>query len=202
MTIRHIVFDIGNVLLNFDPELAYLDLIPDQMERDAFLRDVCSRDWIIAQDRVHAWAPGEAELIARYPDREALIRSFRERWHDMVPEPIADSVGILEQLSGDRLDVTALTNFNGETFDEASQRFEFFKLFRGVTVSGRIGLLKPEAEIFQHHSAAFDLAPEATLFIDDVAANVAAARNAGWHAVQFVNPDRLRSDLRSLAVIV
>lgn len=202
MAIRHIVFDIGNVLLNFDPELAYLDLIPDQMERDAFLRDVCSRDWITAQDRVHAWAPGEVELIARYPDREALIRSFRERWHDMVPNAIADSVGILEQLPGNDLDVTALTNFNGETFDEASQRFDFFKLFRGITVSGRIGLLKPEVEIFQHHVTAFDVVPEATLLIDDVAANVEAARNAGWHAVQFINPDRLRCDLRSLAVNV
>jgi len=95
MAIRHIVFDIGNVLLNFDPELAYLGLIPDQVERHAFLRDVCSRDWITAQDRVHARAPGEAELIARYPDQETQIRAFRERWHDMVPEPIADSVGIL-----------------------------------------------------------------------------------------------------------
>ena len=120
----------------------------------------------------------------------------------MAPGPIADSVGILEQLSGDRLDVTALTNFNGETFDEASQRFEFFKLFRGITVSGRIGLLKPEAEIFQHHLAAFDLVPQATVFIDDVAANVEAAHNAGWHSVQFINPDRLRRDLRSLGMKV
>ena len=202
MAIRHVVFDIGHVLLNFDPELAYLELIPDQVERHAFLIDVCSRDWITAQDRVHAWAPGEAELIARYPDKEALICSFRERWHDMVPGVIADSVDILEKLSGDGLDVTALTNFNGETFDEASQRFDFFKLFRGITVSGRIGLLKPEAEIFQHHISAFDLVPEATVFIDDMAANVAAARNAGWQAVQFINPERLRRDLRSLEVTV
>lgn len=202
MTIRHIVFDIGNVLLNFDPELAYLDLIPDQMERHAFLRDVCSRDWIIAQDRVHGWAPGEEALIARYPGHETLIRAFRGRWHDMVPEPIADSVGILEQVSSEGVDVTALTNFNGETFDEASQRFGFFKLFRGMTVSGRVGLLKPEAEIFAHHAASFDLLPEATLFIDDVAANVVAARNAGWQSVQFVDPDRLRRDLRSLGVKV
>ncbi len=200
MTIGHVVFDLGNVLLNFDPELAYLDLIPDQMERHAFLRDVCSRDWIVAQDRVHAWAPGEAELIARYPDQETLIRAFREHWHDMVPGPITDSVGILEKLSGDGLDVTALTNFNGETFDEASQRFGFFKLFRGMTVSGRVGLLKPEAEIFAHHAASFDLVPEATLFIDDVTANVVAARNAGWQSIQFVDPDRLRRDLHSLGV--
>jgi len=202
MKIRHVVFDLGNVLLNFDPELAYLDLIPDQIERHAFLRDVCSRDWIIAQDRVHAWAPGEAALIARYPDRQDLIRAFRERWHDMVPSAIADSVSILEKLSGAGLDVTALTNFNGETFDEASQRFDFFNLFRGMTVSGRVGLLKPEAEIFAHHAAGYDLVPEATLFIDDVAANVTAARNAGWHSVQFFNPDRLRRDLRSLGVTV
>lgn len=202
MAIRHVVFDIGNVLLNFNPEFAYLDLIPDQEERQAFLRDVCSRDWITAQDRAQAWAPGEAALIARYPEREALIRAFRERWHDMVPETIADSVGILQALSGDGYDLTALTNFNGETFDEASQRFDFFKLFRDITVSGRIGLLKPEPEIFVHHMNAFDLLPEATVFIDDVAANVEAARNAGWHSVQFLNPDRLKRDLRSLDVSI
>lgn len=202
MTIRHVVFDFGNVLLNFDPERAYLDLIPDQMKRHAFLRDVCSRDWIVEQDRLHAWAPGEAELIARYPNQEALIRAFRKRWHDMVPGPITDSVGILEALSDDGLDVTALTNFNGETFDEASQRFGFFRLFRGMTVSGRFGMLKPEAEIFAHHAASFDLVPEATLFIDDVAANVAAARNAGWQSVQFVDPDRLWRDLHLLGVKV
>ncbi len=202
MAIRHIVFDIGNVLLNFDPEYAYLDLIPDQVERKAFLSEVCSRDWIIAQDRVHVWAPGEADLIARFPDKEVLIRSFRERWHSMVPNAIAESVVILEQLSANAADITALTNFNGETFDEAYKRFDLFKHFRGVTVSGRIGLLKPEPEIFQHHIAAFDLAPEDVLFIDDVAANVEAARNAGWHGVQFINPDELRRELCSLEVIV
>ncbi len=202
MAFRHIVFDIGNVLLDFDPEYAYLDLIPDQMERKAFLSDVCSRDWIVAQDRVHAWAPGEAELIAQYPAKEALIRCFRERWHCMVPNAIAESVAILEQLSVAGADVTALTNFNGETFDEARERFGFFKYFRGVTVSGKTGLLKPEPEIFQHHVAAFNLVPEDVLFIDDVAANVEASRDAGWHALQFTTPDRLRRDLALLEVIV
>ena len=202
MAIRHIVFDIGNVLLNFDPEYAYQDLISDPVERKAFLSDVCSRNWIEAQDRVHAWAPGEVDLIARYPDQAALIRSFRERWHYMVPNAIAESVVILEQLSASGGDITALTNFNGETFDEARERFDLFKYFRGVTVSGRIGLLKPAPEIFQHHVAAFDLVPEDVLFIDDVAANVEAARDGGWQAVQFINPDALRRDLRSLEVIV
>ncbi|MGI9515076.1 MAG: HAD family hydrolase [Anderseniella sp.] len=202
MVIRHVVFDIGNVLLNFDPELAYLDLIPDQAERYGFLRDVCSRDWIAAQDRVHAWAPGEAALIAQHPDREALIRSFRERWHDMVPGMISDSVDMLETLAAKGFDVTALTSFNGETFDEASERFDFFKSFRGITVSGQIGLLKPETEIFEHHGAAFGILPTATVFIDDVAVNVEAARNAGWHSLQFVSPDRLRRDLCMLGVSV
>ncbi len=201
MAVRHIVFDIGNVLLNFNPELAYLDLIPDEVERRTFLRDVCSHDWIIAQDRVQEWAPGEADLIARHPDKEALIRSFRGRWHDMVPGAIEDSVVLLEGLYAKGADITALTNFNGETFDEVSQRFGFFRHFRGLTVSGRVGMVKPESGIFQRHTAAFDLVPQATLFIDDVAANVEAARDAGWQAVQFLDPDRLRHDLHSLDVM-
>lgn len=80
--------------------------------------------------------------------------------------------------------------------------FEFFELFRGITVSGRIGLLKPEAKIFRHHTAASDLLPEATVFIDDVAANVEAARAEGWHSLQFINPDQLRHDLRLFDVRV
>ena len=202
MAIRHIVFDIGGVLLNFDPEYAYVDLIPDPAERKAFLNEVCSRDWIIAQDRVHAWAPGEAGLIEQDPEKQALIRSFRKRWHDMVPNAIAKSVDILDWLSANGSDITALTNFNGETFDEAFERFDLFKRFRGITVSGKIGLLKPEPEIFRHHVAAFDLSPEETLFIDDVAANIEAARDEGWQAVQFISPDGLERDLRSLEVIV
>ncbi len=123
MAIRHIVFDIGNVFLNFEPEPAYLDLIPDQAERHVFLRDAC-------------------------------------------------------------------------------ERFDFFDLFRGMTVSGKISLLKPEPEIFEHHATAFGLVPEATVFIDDVAANVAGARKAGRHSLQFAGPDRLRHDLRLLDVAV
>ncbi len=194
--IRHVVFDIGRVLVNFEPELAYLDLIPDAQERKAFLREVCSQDWILEQDRVQEWKPGEDRLIAQYFDKADLIRAFRKNWHTMVPSIIEGSVELLRALKAAQVDVTALTNFNGETFDSAVERFSFLTEFRGVTVSGKTGLLKPEPEIYAHHALSFNLDPAATLFIDDVAHNVHAAREAGWQAVQFHDPHSLRDDLQ------
>ena len=198
---RHVVFDLGHVLLNFDPELAYLDLIPDEDERKTFLKEVCSRDWITAQDRVQAWHPGEAMLIDTHPDKAHLIRAFRQRWHDMVPSQIDGTVEVLEQLSDFGVDLTALTNFNGETFDEAVERFGFFQHFRAITVSGKVSMLKPERAIFDHHARAHGLEPAATLFIDDLETNVAAAQAAGWQAIRFSGPDALKADLKSVSLL-
>ncbi len=98
--IRHIVFDVGKVLIHYDPHLAFLEPIPDLDERTTFLTEVCSHDWNVEQDRGRAWADAEAEAIARHPDKADLIRAFRERWHMMVPHAYDGTVDILE--SADR----------------------------------------------------------------------------------------------------
>jgi HAD superfamily hydrolase (TIGR01509 family) len=114
----------------------------------------------------------------------------------MVPGQIDETVAIVEELIEGGVDVTALTNWAADTFAEAEATFPFLARFRGITVSGRIGLVKPDAAIYRHHADTFDLTAANTLFIDDNAANVAAARAAGWTAEQFVSPDVLRADLR------
>ncbi|MCC5778254.1 HAD family phosphatase [Nitratireductor sp. B36] len=193
--IRHIVFDIGRVLIHYDPEIPYRHLIPDDDRRRWFLENVCTGDWNVEQDRGRTWEEAEALLIAEHPLEEENIRGFRRHWHEMVPHAYDDSVAILETLIDEGHDVTMLTNFAADTFVEARRRFAFLNRPRGVTVSGEIGLIKPDRAIYDTHVESFDLEPAATLFIDDSEKNVEGARNAGWQAVHFTGAEKLRNDL-------
>lgn len=196
MTIRHIVFDIGKVLIHYDPELPYRRIIPDAERRTWFLANVCTSDWNLEQDRGRPWDEAEAELIAAHPDWETEIRAFRAHWHEMVPHAYDGTVSILLGLIEEGRDITFLTNFAADTFVEAQELYPFLKAGRGVTVSGRVRVIKPDPAIYDLHTRTFDLDPEATLFIDDNAENVDAARAFGWNAVRFKDAEALQADLQ------
>ncbi|NHT79078.1 HAD family phosphatase [Rhizobiaceae bacterium CRRU44] len=200
--IRHIVFDIGKVLIHYDPNIPFSRLIPDEAERNAFFATVCTHEWNLEQDRGRSWAEAEDLLIAQYPEQEANIRAFRTHWGEMVPHAYEESVVLLEGLVAKGYDVTMLTNFAQDTFAEARARFAFLNLPRGVTVSGEKRQIKPDLDIYETHQAAFDLEPAATLFIDDSLANVEGARAAGWQAVQFIDGPTLKADLIKLGLSV
>ena len=200
--IRHIVFDIGKVLLHYDPTLPYSHVIPDDAEREWFLANVCTHEWNIEQDRGRPWEEAEDLLIAEHPERAEQIRAFRKHWNEMVPHAYDDSVVIFEKLIAEGRDVTMLTNFASDTFRVAQKRFPFLKKPRGVTVSGDIGLIKPDVAIYDTHAKSFGLDPASTIFIDDSLANVEGARAAGWHAVHFTGAEKLRSDLAAHGIKV
>ena len=198
--IRHIVFDIGKVLIHYDPDLPFSRLIPDADRRKWFFDNVCTHDWNIEQDRGRTWAEAEALLIADFPDQEDNIRAFRANWHEMVSHHYEDSVAIMLGLIEEGRDVTMLTNFASDTFAEARERFPFLNRPRGVTVSGEVRLLKPDRAIYDRHAKDFGLDPAASLFIDDSAKNVQGAIDAGWQAVLFEGAGKLERDLRRLGI--
>ena len=193
--IRHIVFDVGNVLIRWDPERPYRALIPDEAERKRFLAEVCNADWLTVTDRGKTWPEAEEMLIARFPDQADRIRAFRRHWHAMVPHALGETVVVLEDLLEEGHDVTGLTNFAADTFLEILPRFVFLGRMRGITVSSRVGHIKPEPEIFRIHAETFDLDPRAILFFDDSPANVDSARKAGWNAERFVDAETMRAEL-------
>jgi 2-haloacid dehalogenase len=193
--IDHIVFDIGKVLIHYDPNLPYTRVIPDEEERKWFFENVCTHEWNLEQDRGRKWEDAEALLVAQFPEREEQIRAFRKYWHEMVPYAYDGSVKIMESLIDKGHDVTMLTNFAADTFAEARKIFPFLNKPRGVTVSGEIGLIKPDVAIYEKHARDFGLTPEASIFIDDSQANVEGARAAGWQAVHFKDAETLRQDL-------
>jgi 2-haloacid dehalogenase len=193
--IRHIVFDLGRVVLHWEPEIPYHRLIPDQAERRRFLSEICNADWLRQTDLGTSWSDAERELIAQNPEDEELIRAFRRNWHEMTPDVVEGTPYIIETLIAEGRDVTALTNFADDTFEEAKERFPVLGRFRGVTVSARVGLAKPDQAIFRRHEYDFDIKPDATLFFDDMSDNIAAARQAGWNAERFTDAKTMRTDL-------
>ena len=199
--IRHIVFDIGKVLVHYDPDLPFSRIIPDPEERKWFFGNVCTADWNIEQDRGRTWEDAEAELIALYPDHAESIRSFRRHWHEMVPYHYEDSVALMERLIDAGHDVTLLTNWAADTFAEARKCFPFLEKPRGITVSGEIRAIKPDRAIYDHHATTFGIEPAAALFIDDSQKNVDGARAAGWQAVLFTDAATLENDLIRLGVL-
>ncbi|MBL8577465.1 MAG: HAD family phosphatase [Mesorhizobium sp.] len=198
--VQHIVFDIGKVLIHYDPDIPFSRLIPDPAERKWFFDNVCTSDWNIEQDRGRDWEEAEAELLAIYPGHEESIRGFRRHWHEMVPHAYEDSVDLMERLIDTGHDVTLLTNWAKDTFAEARVRFPFLEKPRGVTVSGEVGLIKPDRAIYDLHADTFGLTPPATLFIDDSPKNAKAAEDAGWLAVLFTGAGPLEADLRRLGL--
>jgi 2-haloacid dehalogenase len=199
--IRHIVFDIGKVLINYDPEIPFRRLIPNSTERHHFITNICTGDWNIEQDRGRSWEEAEALLIADHPHHEANIRGFRKYWHEMVPCAIDESVLLMREFIAAGRDVTMLTNFASDTFAVAKEMYPFLTEPRGVTVSGDVKLLKPDLRIYDLYTKSFDLEPAATLFIDDSAANVKGAQDYGWQAVLFTSAANLRADLGELRFV-
>ncbi len=198
--IDHIVFDIGKVLIHYDPNIPYSRIIPDEEERKWFFLNVCTHEWNLEQDRGRTWKDAEEALIDTYPEREEQIRAFRRHWHEMVPHAYDETVRIMEALIDKGRDVTMLTNFAADTFADARELFPFLAKPRGVTVSGEVGLVKPDLAIYEKHARDFDLDAGATIFIDDSPANVEGARAAGWQAVHFTDAAALKDDLQARGI--
>ncbi|WP_312796107.1 HAD family phosphatase [Tianweitania sp.] len=198
--IKHIVFDIGKVLIHYDPNIPFSRLIPDEEERRLFFETVCTNDWNLEQDRGRSWEDAEALLIAEHPSQESMIRAFRKHWHEMVSHHYEDSVILLRRLIAAGYDVTMLTNFNSDTFAQARTIFPFLNETRGVTVSGDVALIKPDKAIYDRHAADFELDPASTVFIDDSLKNVEGAKAAGWQAIHFTSAEQLERGLRGLGV--
>jgi 2-haloacid dehalogenase len=199
--IRHIVFDLGNVLLAWDPEIPYRRLIPDEAERRRFLTEICNAAWNLEQDRGRPWREAEDLLIAEHPGLAPLIRAYFET-HLETLALVSETEAILSALIAAGYDVTALTNYSGDTFAKAEAAYPVLQRFRGITVSGRVGMVKPDPAIYALHAARFGLDPAAILFFDDSQKNIEGARDAGWNAELFTSPEQMRADLAHYGIAV
>jgi len=192
---KAVVFDLGGVLIDWDPRYLYRKLLADEAAVEEFLATVCTPEWNAEQDRGRPFAEGVAELAERHPEHAADIAAYHERWPEMLAGEVPGSVEVLADLRAAGVPLYALTNWAAETFAITRERFEFLDWFCGLLVSGEEGMTKPDPAIFRLLLDRFGLDPAATVFVDDSEANVAAARGLGIDAVRFTGPERLRREL-------
>lgn len=190
-----VVFDIGYVLLDWDPRYLYRKIFVDPGEMEHFLAHVCTPAWNLLQDSGRPWADAEAEAIARDPGSAAEIRAYRTRWHEMIPGQVAASVACLDALHARGVALYAITNFAADTFAEARLRFPFLNLFRAVIVSGEERMLKPDPRIYRLLADRHGVDLSRSLFIDDSEKNIAGARAVGMATHHFTTPAELRRAL-------
>ena len=193
-----VVFDIGNVLVAWDPRIPFAKIFDDEKTIDWFLTEVCSHDWNLQQDLGRGWAEAEAEAIARHPDYAEQIRLYRRRWGEMVPGDLAVNVGIKERLEKAGVPVYAITNFALDTFDEARARFPYLYSFRDTVISAVERVAKPDARIYRTLLDRNGLRAEQCVFIDDSAANAAGARAVGMAAIHYTPDVDLEAELKAL----
>ncbi|BBK45382.1 hydrolase [Allostella vacuolata] len=187
-----VVFDLGGVLIDWNPRHLYRKLFEREEEMERFLAEVCTGDWNGEQDRGRPFAEAARLLIDRHPGQAAMVEAFFARWPEMLNGPIQGTVAVLEELHAAGVPLFALTNWSAETWPLARPLFPFLDRFRGILVSGQVGLIKPDAAIFRRLCLDFALDPEDSVFIDDSPRNVEAAEALGFHAHHFRGPEALR----------
>ena len=202
MTIKTIIFDLGGVLIDWNPEYLYLDIFEgDRVKMNAFFKQVCTMDWNENQDAGYPLAQATEDRIALFPEYEILIKKYYGQWEEMLGEAISGSVQVLKKLiDNPKFRVVALTNWSAETFPVALKRFDFLHWFEGIVVSGTEKTRKPYSEIYQITLDRFNIDPSEALFIDDNLRNIKGAKTLGINGIHFSTPEELIKDLNNFKI--
>jgi len=198
---RVVVFDLGGVLIDWNPRYLFRRRFADEEEMERFLDEVCPPEWNVMQDAGRSIEIAVAERSAKFPDFSDHIVAFYDCWEEMLSGSIASSVAILAKLREAGVPLYALTNWSAETFPIAQRRFEFLDWFAGTVVSGQEGLIKPDPRIYELLLSRFDLRADELVFIDDSPDNVDGAERLGIHGLNFTSARRLENDLRELGLL-
>lgn len=200
--IKNIIFDLGGVLIDWNPEYVYLEVFEgDRKKMQWFFDEICTMDWNENQDAGYPLQQATEDRVKMFPQYEEWIRMYYGCWEEMLGDSIEDTVEVLNQLlKNPDYRVAALTNWSAETFPVALDRFEFLHRFEGIVVSGAENTRKPFADIYQLTLDRFDFKAEESLFIDDNLRNVEAASNMGIHTIHFKNPKELKLNLEANAI--
>jgi HAD superfamily hydrolase (TIGR01509 family) len=199
--VKAVVWDVGNVIVRWDPRTLYSKIFPDPVECDRFLDGVCTMAWHGPTDRGVSFDDNCATLSARYPEHEAAIWAWKHRWGEMFSGVIPETETAIAALQARGVRQYALTNMSHETEAATFAMSPAFARLDGRIVSGREGLMKPDPAIFELTCERFGFAANEALFVDDSATNIAAAQALGFHAHHFTDPAALRPALERLGLL-
>ena len=200
--INTIIFDLGGVLIDWNPEYLYKKLIPDTTERKWFLENICTSEWNEEQDGGRSIAEANILLIDQYPTYKSLIEAFYDRWEEMLGGSIAETVSIFNNLrKTGNFKIYALTNWSAETFPKALDLFEFLHWFDGRLVSGEEMTRKPFDDFYERLITKFSIDKSSAIFIDDNYRNVIAAERLGIKSYHFTSAADLKRDLLAMGLL-
>jgi 2-haloacid dehalogenase/putative hydrolase of the HAD superfamily len=193
--IKAVLFDVANVIIPWDPRNLYDHLITEASERDHFLNAVITRSWHERHDAGITFAENRIELMSRYPEHQAHILAWGDRFLEMFGPPISGTVGLIERLNAEQVPLFGLTNMPLEVWDGVRAMSPAFDAFADIIVSGREGVIKPSREIFEIALNRMSQTPDQVLFVDDTAVNVDAAHNLGFKTHLFTTTEELEAEL-------
>jgi 2-haloacid dehalogenase len=196
--ITNIVFDFGGVLLDWNPRYFYRTFFWDEKEMEHFLANICTDEWNAEQDRGRPFSEGITLLQSQHPEYREAIQLFADKWEDMLNSEIPDSVRLLQELKEQNYRIWGLTNWSAETIQVTYRRYDFFKLFDGIVVSGEEKMIKPDKRIYKVLLDRYQLDAEESIFIDDNPANIETARELGFNAILFDNIANVREQLSEI----
>lgn len=201
-TIQAILFDFGNVLLEWNPRHIYRRYFPnDEAAMEHFLHEVNFMEWNAQQDKGRSFAEGVAELSREFPHYANLIQAYHENWSESIGDPVAGTVEIMKRLKEAGYPVYGLSNWSSETFPMVRNKFIFFDLLDDIVISGEVGQIKPEPEIYEIALQRIGRPANECLFIDDSLANIEQARKMGFAVVHFQSPEQLETELKNLQLL-
>lgn len=202
MAITTIIFDLGGVLIDWNPAYVFDKLIEDEEKRRHFFENICTHDWNEAQDAGRTIREANEELIARHPEWKEYIEAYYGRWEEMLGGPLKETVEIFRELKASgRYKTYALTNWSAELFPIALRRYDFLHWFDGRLVSGEEKMRKPFPEFYQLLLDRFAIKKEEALFIDDNLRNAEAAEKFGLQTIRFTSPAQLREALTQRGIL-
>ena len=195
-TINTIIFDLGGVLIDWNPRFLYRKIFKTEEEVSWFLENICTAEWNDQQDAGRSFEEATEVLVQQFPDHEEPIRAWYGRWKETMNGPIHGTVEILKKIKDtEKYRLYALTNWSAETFPWALENFEFLHWFEGIVVSGLEKTRKPHPEFYQILFDRHQINPAQAIFIDDNAKNIEGANGLGLSTIHFQSPDQLRSEL-------
>ncbi len=195
------VFDLGGVLVDWDPRYLYRKIFRSEQEMEHFLAHVCTKEWNAELDRGRPFEEMVGLLSLAHPEYTEEIEAYQRRWGEMLGGSFKGSVEALEALHAAGYPLYALTNWSAETFHLARARYGFLSLFEEIIVSGEVGLIKPDPRIYTLLIEKTGIAPSHTVFVDDREENVRAAKKFGFKGIIYRDGPELRSELTGLRLL-
>ena len=196
MAIQKVIFDVGQVLVKFNPQNLFIKILKDEEKVDFFLKNICTWEWHIQQDLIYDTSKAAGPVIKKYPEYKEAIEAFYGRFLEMIDSVHQENVNLALKLKQKGYPIYLLSNFPGDQFEKYRLQNSFLNEFDDRIISGDVGLAKPDIKIYQLAIKKFNLNPEESLFIDDKIENTKGAEQAGIKTVQLQKPEDLDKEIR------